>query len=213
MPIRIALVDDHSVLRQGLRLLLETQPDLAVVGEAEDAEEGLALVRQVQPDLLLLDLSLPGMSGLELLKLVLAQAPALKVIVLTMHDDAEFVRSALMAGAFGYMLKRAVGNELLEAIRKVAAGETYVYPSLAAKLIGTGPPPAPEQTGTRLSARETEVLQLIAQGYTQGEIAERLCVSVKTVETHRARIAEKLGLRTRVQLVRYALEKNLVQKD
>lgn len=213
MPIQIVLVDDHSVLRQGLRLLLETQPDLAVVGEAEDAEEALDVIRQTEPDLLLLDLSLPGMSGLDLLHLVLAGASALKVIILTMHDDAEFVRSALVAGASGYMLKRAVGNELLEAIRKVAAGQTYVYPSLAAKLISAGPPPVPSQGGSKLSSREVGVLQLIAQGYTQSEIADKLCVSVKTVETHRARISEKLGLRTRAQLVRYALENGLVQMD
>lgn len=209
--VRIFLVDDHTVLRTGLRLFLQTQPDLEVVGEASDGEEALRLLPQVKPDLVLLDLSMPGMGGLSVLKLAVQHQQGLKVIVLTMHDDAEFLREALMSGAMGYILKRAADSELLTAVRKVAAGETYVYPSLAAKLLS--PPPTEEENAVKLSSRETEVLELIAQGFTQQEIAERLVVSVKTVETHKARIGLKLGLRTRAQLVRYAIDHGLVSKD
>lgn len=218
MALRILLIDDHNVLRNGLRLLLETQPDLRVVGEAADGEEGLALTRRLKPDLVILDLSMPGLGGLDTLRRMVAEQPWLRVLILTMHDDSEFVRDALTAGARGYVLKKAADNELLTAIRQVAGGETYVYPSLAARLLDQGTPrsgrdhPGREPLG-RLSARELEVLQLIALGYTHQEIGERLGVSVKTVETHKARISEKLDLRTRAELVRYAMHHNLVQVE
>lgn len=216
MALRILIIDDHAVLRSGLRLLLATQPDLQVVGEAADGDEGLARIRQLRPDLVILDLSMPGLDGQAALRRMMAEQPWLKVVVLTMHDDPEFVRATLTTGARGYVLKRAADTELLTAIRQVAAGETYVYPSLAAKLLVPPEPREPREprapTG-RLSARELEVLQLIALGYTQQEIAERLGVSVKTVETHKGRISEKLGLRTRAELVRYALQHDLIQTE
>lgn len=207
MGLKVFLLDDHTVLRTGLRMLLETQPDLEVVGEAGDAATGIEGIRLAQPELVILDLSLPGMSGLEVLQLLTAEMPQLRVVVLTMHDDAEFVRSALTHGARGYVLKRAADTELLTAIRQVAMGESYVYPSLAAKLV---PIAEQRQVGARLSSREQEVLQLIAQGFTHQEIATQLSLSVKTVESHKARITEKLQLRTRAELVRYALNKGLV---
>lgn len=213
MGLRILLIDDHAVLRSGLRLLLQTQPDLEVVGEAADAAQGLLEIRRLHPDLVLLDLSLPGLGGLELLKQAMAEQPWLKVLVLTMHDDPEFVRAAMTAGARGYVLKRAADTELLNAVRLVGRGETYVYPSVAAKLFVESAAKGNREHTGRLSARETEVLQLIAMGYTQQEIAERLGVSLKAVETHRARIGEKLGLRTRAELVRYAIDNGLVQMD
>lgn len=213
MALRILLVDDHAVLRSGLRLLLGTQPDLQVIGEAADGDEALTQIRRLRPDLVILDLSMPGLGGLDALARITAEQPWLKVLILTMHDDAEFVRTALTAGARGYVLKRAADTELLSAVRQVAAGETYVYPSLAARLLDLDRPREPREQAGGLSTRELEVLQLIALGYTRQEIADRLAVSVKTVETHKARISDKLGLRTRAELVRYAIRHDLVQMD
>lgn len=212
MSLRVLLIDDHAVLRSGLRLLLQTQPDFEVIGEAADGAQGLLEIRGRKPDLVILDLSMPGLGGLETLKQVMAEQPWLKVLILTMHDDAEFVRTALTAGAKGYVLKRAADTELLNALRIVGAGGTYIYPSLAAQLIMESGRESKVQAG-KLSAREVEVLQLIALGYTQQEIAERLSLSTKTVETHKARISEKLGTRTRAELVRYAINNGLVQMD
>ena len=212
MALRILLIDDHAVLRTGLRLLLQTQPDMEVAGEAGDGAQGLTEIRQSKPDIVLLDLSMPGLGGLNLLKQVMAEQPWLKVLILTMHDDAEFVRTALAAGAKGYVLKRAADTELLTAIRAVGRGETYIYPSLAARLIMDQGRESKVQAG-KLSTREIEVLQLIALGYTQQEIADKLTLSTKTVETHKARISEKLGLRTRAEMVRYAVNNGLVQLD
>lgn len=213
MALRIFLIDDHAVLRSGLRLLLQTQAGLEVVGDAADGAQGLAGIRRFKPDLVILDLSMPGLGGLEMLKQAMAEQPWLKVLILTMHDDSEFVRTALTAGAAGYVLKRAADTELLTAIRTVSQGGTYVYPSLAARLfLESGVRESRDQTG-KLSQREVEVLQHIALGYTQQEIADRLTLSIKTVETHKARISEKLGLRTRAELVRYAIHNGLVQMD
>lgn len=212
MALRIVLIDDHTVLRTGLRLMLETHPELEIVGEASDGAEGILEVRRLKPDLVILDLSMPGLGGMELLRQVMAEQPWVRVLVLTMHDDVEFVRNALAAGAMGYVLKRAADTELVHAIRLVARGETYVYPSLAARLFREAHREPRAQQG-RLSQREVEVLQLIALGYTYQEIAERLALSVKTVETHKARVCDKLGLKTRAELVRYAINNGLVQMD
>lgn len=209
---RILLVDDHTVLRTGLKLLLQTQPDFEVVGEAADGMQGLREMKRLGPELMILDLSMPGLGGLEMLRQALADQPWVKVLVLTMHDDVEFVRSALTTGAQGYVLKRAADTELINAIRQVGRGETYVYPSLAARLFMESRRESREPTG-KLSARETEVLQLIALGHTQQEIADQLNLSIKTVETHKARISEKLELRTRAELVRFAVNNGLVKRD
>ncbi|HYF78144.1 MAG TPA: response regulator transcription factor [Symbiobacteriaceae bacterium] len=212
MSLRVLLVDDHAVLRSGLRLLLQTQTDFEVIGEAADGAQGLMEIRKRKPDLVILDLSMPGLGGLETLKQVMGEQPWLKVLILTMHDDAEFVRTALTAGAKGYVLKRAADTELLNALRIVGAGGTYIYPSVAAQLFTEAARESKVQAG-KLSTREVEVLQLIALGYTQQEIAERLALSTKTVETHKARISEKLGAKTRAELVRYAISHGMVQID
>lgn len=209
---RILLIDDHTVLRSGLRLLLQTQPDLEVVGEAADGTQGIAQIRKLKPDLVVLDLSMPGLGGLDMLKQVMAEQPWLKILILTMHDDAEFVRTALTAGARGYVLKRAADTELIDAIRLVGQGNTYVYPSVAGRLF-TDPARESRESAGKLSPREIEVLQLIALGYTQQEIADHLTLSIKTVETHKARIVEKLGLKTRAELVRFAVNNGLVQME
>jgi len=212
VSLRVLLVDDHAVLRSGLRLLLQTQTDFEVIGEAADGAQGLMEIRKRKPDLVILDLSMPGLGGLETLKQVMGEQPWLKVLILTMHDDAEFVRTALTAGAKGYVLKRAADTELLNALRIVGAGGTYIYPSVAAQLFTEAARESKVQAG-KLSTREVEVLQLIALGYTQQEIAERLALSTKTVETHKARISEKLGAKTRAELVRYAISHGMVQID
>jgi len=210
--VRILLIDDHAVLRSGLRLLLQTQPDLEVVGEAADGALGITQIRKLKPDLVVLDLSMPGLGGLDMLKQVMAEQPWLKVLILTMHDDAEFVRTALTAGARGYVLKRAADTELIDAIRLVGQGHTYVYPSVAGRLFTESGRESRESAG-KLSPREIEVLQLIALGYTQQEIADQLSLSIKTVETHKARVVEKLGLKTRAELVRFAVNNGLVQME
>ncbi|BDG60045.1 response regulator [Caldinitratiruptor microaerophilus] len=207
---RILIVDDHAVLRSGLRLLLHGKDGLEVVGEAGEAAEALALARRLRPELVLLDLSLPGLSGLDLLQRLRAEMPWLKVLVLTMHDDPEYLRRALEAGAAGYVIKRAADAELLAAIRAIRRGETYVYPTLAAQLVTRPPEGAAPPASPPLSQREMEVMKLLVLGHTNAEIADQLGVSVKTVETHRARLMEKLGLRTRAELVRYALSHHVV---
>ena len=214
---RILLADDHAVLRSGLRLLLEAQPDLKVVGEAGDGREALRLAQSLQPDLILLDLSMPGLGGLEALPLLRAAAPAACVLVLTMHDDEGYLKQALRGGASGYILKRAADAELLSAVRTVLRSEVYVHPSLTKFLVGGLIAPSSPTTVSdpwdELSDREQEVLTLVALGHTAAEIAERLNLSVKTVETYRARGMEKLGLRSRAALVQLALQKGLLVRE
>jgi len=218
-PARILLVDDHSVLRAGLRLLLNSQPDLIVAGEAGDAREALALAESLQPDLILLDLTMPGLSGIEALPALRRLAPSARILVLTMHDDESYLRQALRKGAAGYVLKKAADSELINAIQAVLRGEVYVHSALTRSLLNDlvapadkpSPGPAHDELWQTLSEREAEVLRLVARGYTNAEIAERLSLSVKTVETYRGRGMEKLGLRTRAQLVQAALAKGILE--
>jgi DNA-binding NarL/FixJ family response regulator len=211
---RLILADDHAVLRSGLRLLLEAQPDLNVVGEAGDGREALRLAQSLQPDLILLDLSMPGLGGLEALPLLRTAAPAARILVLTMHDDEGYLKQTLRGGASGYILKRAADSELLSAVRAVLRGEVYVHPSLTKHLVGdlVAPPPSAPSNDPwdELSEREQEVLTLVALGYSATEIAERLSLSAKTVETYRARGMEKLDLRSRAALVQFALGHGLL---
>lgn len=211
---RVLLADDHAVLRSGLRLLLDAQPDLQVVGEAGDGREALALAAQLQPDLILLDLTMPGLSGLEALPALRKAAPAARIIILTMHDDEGYVRQALRHGAAGYVLKKAADAELISGMRAVLRGEVYVHPSLTRALLKdllpAGAAHVPADPWEALSEREQEVLRLVALGHTSAEVAERLSLSVKTVETYRARGMEKLGLRSRAALVQFALAHNLL---
>ncbi len=215
--IRIVLADDHAILRTGLRLLLEAQPDIKVVGEAGDGREALALAAQVQPDLVLLDLSMPGLGGLEALPILRKVAPAARILILTMHDDESYLRQALRGGASGYVLKKAVDHELLSAVQAVMRGEVYVHPSMTKALLEDLLPPTstdtPDDPWQTLSEREQEVLILVARGHTSNEIADHLSLSNKTVETYRARGMDKLGLRSRAALVQFSLRHGLLSDD
>jgi DNA-binding NarL/FixJ family response regulator len=212
--IRVLLADDHAVLRAGLRMLINGQPDMAVVGEAATGEDAWRQAVVVQPDVVLLDLSMPGMGGMEATERIVRDCPDVRVLVLTMHDDLAYLRSVLAAGASGYVLKRSADTELLSAIRITHRGGTYLEPSLAGDVVeetlGRRGRQAEEAARSPLSDREREVLRLVAQGHTNQQIAERLFLSVKTVETYRARLMTKLGLRTRADLVRYALSVGLL---
>jgi two-component system response regulator NreC len=210
MTTRILLADDHAVLRSGLRLLIDSQPDFTVVGEAGDGAEALVKARELKPDLIVLDLNMPGLDGLGALPLLRKENPETRVLILTMHDEGNYLQEALRAGAAGYVLKRAADAELLMAIRAVMRGETYVHSAMTGKLLQNVMPEAALHAQNNpwktLSDREHDVLRLVALGYTNAEIAETLFLSVKTVETYRARGMEKLDLQTRAQLVKSALK-------
>jgi len=216
-PIRILLADDHAILRSGLRLLIDSQPDLKVIGEAGDGRETIAKAHELQPDLVLLDLNMPELDGLQAIPLLKQEAPDLKIMILTMYDDIDYLEEALHAGASGYVLKQAVDVELLTAIRSVTRGETYVHSAMTQKLLRKAAPQlatiTPNETADpwkMLSEREVSVLTLVAKGYANAQIAQELFLSVKTVETYRARGMEKLNLQTRAQLVKAALERGLL---
>jgi len=207
--IRIVIADDHAVVRSGLRLLLEAEPDFEVVAEAGDVEAARRYVRGHHPGVLVLDLNMPGGSSLDAIPVLRNEAPETQIVILTMQEEPAFARQALSAGAIGYVLKEAADAELVEAVRRAAAGETYLNPALGAR-IAREPPPGPPDD---LSEREVEVLRLIALGHTNSEIAEQLFLSVRTVETHRSHIQQKLRVSSRAELVRYALQRGLVNTD
>jgi two-component system response regulator NreC len=213
----ILLADDHTVLRSGLRLLLSGQDGLDVIAEAGSGAETLALAEKLQPDLILLDLSMPTLGGLDALPLLRKLAPAARVLILTMHDDPQYLRQALQQGAAGYVLKKAADSELLSAIHAVLRGEVYIHPAMTRPLLEDLLPPAGTSTHAdlwdTLSEREQNVLRQVALGYTRTEIAEQLNLSAKTVETYRARGMEKLALRSRAALVRFALEKGIMRSE
>ncbi|HEX4521126.1 MAG TPA: response regulator transcription factor [Gaiellaceae bacterium] len=208
MSIRVLIVDDHAVVRTGLRLLLEKQDEMEAVGEAGSVEEAIAEAQRLEPDLVLLDLTMPGTPGLQAMPALLDQDPELKVLILSMEDDPRYVREAFASGARGYLLKEAVANEVVGAIREVAAGGRYVHPELGARLIDTEPS-ADSVGADPLSEREREVLKLLALGHTNHEIAKLLFISVRTAEAHRAHIMKKLHLASRAELVRYAIAHGL----
>lgn len=205
--IRVVIADDHSVVRRGLRQVLDAEDGFDVVAEASDLDGARRYVRGHHPDVLVLDLNMPGGSTLEGIPEIRAEFPETQIVVLTMQDEPAYARHALTAGALGYVLKEAAEAELVEAIRRAAAGDIYLNPRLGAR-VAAEPPPGPPDG---LSEREVEVLRLIALGHTNGEIAERLFLSVRTVETHRAHIQQKLRLGARSELVRYALDHGLVE--
>jgi DNA-binding NarL/FixJ family response regulator len=218
-PIRVLLADDHAVLRAGLRLLIDAQPDMQVVGEAGDCQEALEKVRALTPDVLTLDLTMPGGNSIKIIERLRQGCPHTQVLVLTMHDDPAYLRAVMAAGGAGYVVKTAADAQLLNAIRAIQQGRIVVDVNLPRP---TGPLAAGTgvESGSRrstgfasLSAREREVFTLLAQGHTNQEMARRLALSVKTVETYRARIAEKLGLRTRAEIVRCALEVGLLGRE
>jgi two-component system response regulator NreC len=206
--IRIVLADDHAVVRKGLRLLLDSEQDFQVVAEAGDLDSAQRYVRGHHPAVLVLDLNMPGGSSLEAIPVIREQAPNTQIVVLTMQPEPVFARRALGAGAIGYVLKEAADDELVEAVRRAAAGESYLNPRLGARLAAEPPPGPPDD----LSEREVDVLRLIALGHTNAEIGEQLYLSVRTVETHRAHIQQKLGLSSRAQLVGYALRRGLISE-
>ena len=210
--VRVALCDDHAVVRSGLRRILEAEADLEVVGEAGSVKEAVALAADSRPDVIVMDLGLPDGSGINATAEVLRVSPATRVLVLTVHDDIAYLRRAFEAGAVGYLVKEAADIELVLAVRQVASGKQYVHPALGAALLAPDAPPARVGgPGGELSDRELEVLRMIALGLTNAEIGERLYVSVRTIETHRSHIHEKLNVRNRAELVRRARAAGLLE--
>jgi two-component system response regulator NreC len=203
MSIRILIADDHGVLRAGLHALLNAEPDLEVVGEASDGHEALRLASELRPDIVLLDLVMPGLGGIEVARQLKKSLPDTRTLILTVHEDVGLLREAIQAGAAGYLIKRAVESELINAIHAVWRGELYVHPAMTRVLVNDLPPaPAAPASPKSLTPREIEVLRLIAQGYTNGQIAEGLSLSVRTVEIHRTNLMRKLGLCNRAILSR-----------
>jgi two-component system, NarL family, response regulator NreC len=205
--ISVVLADDHAVVRSALRLMLEGETDIRVVAEAGDAESAARYVTGHRPKVLILDINMPGGSGLAAIPQIREQSPETEIVVLTMQDETAFAREALQNGVLGYILKEAASEELVKAVRMAANGRTYLQPELGARLAAEPETVSPDD----LSERELEVLRLIALGHTNNEIAEQLFLSVRTVESHRAHIQQKLGMTTRSELVRYALERGLIE--
>lgn len=229
-PARVLLADDHDILRQGLKLLLGLQPEeIQVVGEARTGREAVELARALQPDVVVMDITMPDMDGLEACRIIHQEQPATSVLMLTMHESEEYFLQALRAGAAGYLIKKAAPTELRLAITSVAQGGAFLYPGLAKALIRTyleNPPAAPRassdtretssESATALHAltpREMEVLKLVAEGYTNQEIADQLVLSIKTVQAHRANLMEKLGLQNVTHLVRFAVRAGLIPDE
>ncbi len=211
MSIRILVVDDHAVVRSGLRRVLDAEPDLETVGEAPNAERAVFEALEHKPDVVLMDVVLPGKSGIEIIPTLLQNAPETRVLVLSMQDDPRYLREAFEAGASGYVLKEAADTEVVDAVRAVAAGERYVHPVLGARLVEVEAEERRRAAEDPLSEREREVLRLLALGHTNQEIAKTLYISVRTAETHRAHIMQKLHLSSRAELVRYALAQGLLE--
>ena len=210
-PIRVLIVDDHAVVRSGIRLLLEREPDIEPVGEAGTGREAVFQARALNPDVLLMDVVMPDQTGLEVLPTLLHEHPGAKILILSMQDDPRYVREAFAAGATGYVLKEAADTEVVAAVREVARGGQYVSPELGARLLAADADAERQAGDDPLSDREHEVLRLLALGHTNQEIAKQLYISVRTAETHRAHIMQKLHLQSRAELVRYALERNLLE--
>ena len=210
--IRVLIVDDHAVVRSGLRMLLAAEQDIEPVGEAGTGRDGIFQARVLTPDVILLDMVMPDQSGLEVLPQLVHENPDAKILILSMQDDPQYVREAFAAGARGYVLKEAADAEVVGAIREVARGGRYVHPELGARLIAAEADERRREQENPLSEREREVLRLLALGHTNQEIAKLLFISVRTAETHRAHIMQKLGLQTRAELVRHALDQGLLDE-
>lgn len=212
MTIRVLVVDDHAVVRAGLRRVLDAEDDIETVGEAPSAERAVFEAIEHKPDVVLLDVVMPGKSGIEGLPALLQAAPDTKVLVLSMQDDPRYVREAFEAGASGYVLKEAADTEVVDAVRAVAGGTRYLHPALGARLVSAEAEERRRADADPLSEREREVLRLLALGHTNQEIAALLYISVRTAETHRAHIMQKLNLSSRAELVRYALDHGLFDR-
>ena len=211
--IRVIVVDDHTLVRSGLRLMLEAEEDITVEDEGGTADEAVRLARLHKPDVVLLDVVMPGRSGLDAVAEIKEAAPKAEVLVLSMQDDPSYVREAFAAGSSGYVLKDAADTELVTAVREVAAGRRYVHPTLGARLAAAEADAVSRAAADPLSEREREVLRLLALGHTNQEIAKMLYISVRTAETHRAHIMQKLRLTTRAELVRHALRQGLLDES
>ena len=213
MSIRVLIVDDHAVVRAGLAMLVNAADDLEAVGEAGSARDAIFEARSTKPDVVLMDVMMPNESGIDVIPNVLRERPEAKVLILSMQDDPRYVREAFEAGASGYVLKEAADAELVAAIRDVAAGGQYVHPELGARLVAAETAERMRAEDDPLSDREREVLRLLALGHTNQEIAKELYISVRTAETHRAHIMQKLRLSSRAELVRYALSEGLLESS
>ena len=210
--IRVLIVDDHAVVRAGLRLLLEREDDIECAGEAGNANDAVREARYLKPDVIVLDVTMPDQSGIDALPAIQAAAPDAKVLVLSMHDDPSYVHEAFAAGAVGYVLKEAADAEVVTAVREIASNGRYVHPTLGARLVAAEAEARSRATDDPLSEREGEVLRLLALGHTNQEIAKILYISVRTAETHRAHIMQKLRLTTRAELVRYAIDNGMLDE-
>jgi two-component system response regulator NreC len=210
---RLLVVDDHAVVRSGLRMLLDAESDFDVVAEAGNARDAVFEARAHKPDVIVLDVVMPGESGIEVLPKLKKEAPDAKVLVLSMQDDPRYVREAFAQGANGYVLKEAADAEVVGAVREIAAGGEYVHPALGARMVAAEAQARAAAAADPLSDREREVLRLLALGHTNQEIAQKLYISVRTAETHRAHIMQKLGLSTRAELVRHAIAHGLLSED
>jgi two-component system, NarL family, response regulator NreC len=210
--IRVLIVDDHAVVRSGLRLLLAQEPDIEPIGEAGTGREAVFEARSLTPDVILMDVVMPDQTGLEALPVLLHEHPEVKVLLLSMQDDPRYVREAFSAGAMGYVLKDAADAEVVNAVREVARGGRYVNPELGARLVAAEAEAQRRAEEDPLSDREREVLRLLALGHTNQEIARQLYISVRTAETHRAHIMQKLRLQSRAELVRYAMAQGLLDE-
>jgi two-component system, NarL family, response regulator NreC len=211
--IRVLIADDHAIVRAGLRTLIHSEPTMELVGEAAGGYEAIDLIEKAQPDVLVLDLSMPDIDGIAVIKKIKPQFPELRILILTIHEDEALLRAALKAGASGYILKGAAESELISAVRTILRGELYVDPSMVRKLLSDEvaqvvQPPQPIEA---LTPRETEVLKLIVQGYTNRQIGDELNISIRTAESHRSNLSDKLGLHNRVELVRFAREHGLIE--
>jgi len=213
--IRVLIADDHAILRAGLRMLIDSQPDMKVIAEAPNGEEAVRLASAEHPDVVILDITMAGGGGLRAVSEILKVCSSTRVLLLTMHEEPAYLRTALASGAAGYVLKKSVDANLLAAIRSVHKGRSYVDSELASALIQHALPDLaqPGRPDEVLSERELQVLKLVAEGFSSREIAEQIYIGVKTVETYRARFAEKLGLKSRADLVRYALEVGLLSPE
>ncbi len=213
MPIRLLVADDHGLLRAGLIALLNAESGMTVVGEADDEHSAVSLTVDKRPDVVLMDISMPDSGGIEATRRIKQLAPEVRVLIMTVHEDKGLMQEAIRAGAMGYILKRAIKSELVNAIQAVMRGELYLHPAMARLLFLESSSPHPQEAVSNpetLTFRETEVLRLIARGYTNSQVAETLHISVRTVEYHRGNLTTKLNLRSRSELMRYAEEKGLV---
>jgi DNA-binding NarL/FixJ family response regulator len=211
--IKVLIVDDHAIMRDGIRALLSVNDDIEVVGEASEGREAVKKVELLKPDVTVMDIAMPGMDGMEATRRMVKANPGAKVLILTQHDNKEYVLSAIKAGAAGFVPKRALGSELVSAIRAVSRGDSVLYPSVASTLIEDYRQRSELDPYDRLTAREREIFKLIAEGHTSQEIADMLVISLKTVLGHRTKIMEKLDIHNRTELIKYAMRKGLISID